>query len=100
MNANPTTKTSSNNAQLGYVLHKLIATPAGGTYTVTAPEIGRYCMAGGKPAFSYDERWMIFHHYVANSDDARANISQLGFLRHGAETQVFHERFKIPVAVQ
>ncbi|MCE9580138.1 MAG: hypothetical protein K8W52_43885 [Deltaproteobacteria bacterium] len=56
------------NAQLGYVLHKVNATPSGGTYTVSTPEIARYCVAGGKPAFSYDERWMIFHHYVANSD--------------------------------
>ncbi len=56
------------NKQLGYVLHKVIATPSGDSYTVSTPEIARYCMAGGKPAFSYDERWMIFHHYVANSD--------------------------------
>jgi hypothetical protein len=56
------------NAQLGYVLHKVVATPAGGSYTVATPEIARYCVAGGKPAFSYDERWMIFHHYVANAD--------------------------------
>ncbi|MBV8758799.1 MAG: hypothetical protein JO257_16040, partial [Deltaproteobacteria bacterium] len=60
--------------QIGYVLRKVIATPSGSSYTIASPEIARYCFSGGKPAFSYDERWIAFHHYVT-SDDAK----ELGF---------------------
>jgi hypothetical protein len=52
--------------QIGYVLRKVVATPSGSTYTITTPEIARYCLSGGKPGFSYDERWIAFHHYESN----------------------------------
>ncbi len=52
--------------QLGFVLRQVDATLAGGTYTIDAPEIARYCISGGKPAFSFDERWVVFHHYEAS----------------------------------
>jgi hypothetical protein len=55
--------------QLGYVLHKVNATFNGSSYTITAPEIARYCFVGGKPAFSYDERWIVFHQYTNNNSD-------------------------------
>lgn len=64
----------SNDVQLGYVLRKVIATPSGGTYTIQTPEIARYCTAGGKPAFSYDERWIVYHRYVSDAD-----AQELGF---------------------
>ncbi|MBA3819252.1 MAG: hypothetical protein H0X17_10200 [Deltaproteobacteria bacterium] len=54
--------------QLGFVLRRVIATPTGSTYTITAPEIARYCLSGGKPGFSYDERWITYHHYVTAAD--------------------------------
>lgn len=61
------TRVSGPNArQIGYVLRKVVATPTGTSYTVTTPEIARYCFSGGKPGFSYDERWIAFHHYEAN----------------------------------
>ena len=60
--------------QIGFVLRKVNATLAGSTYTITTPEIARYCIAGGKPGFSYDERWIAFHHYVTNAD-----AQELGF---------------------
>lgn len=62
--------------QIGYVLRKVLATPAGSSYTISTPEIARYCMSGGKPGFSYDERWIAFHHYVTNTD---ADAQALGF---------------------
>jgi hypothetical protein len=65
-----------NEKQLGYVLRKVVATPSGSTYTITAPEIARYCFAGGKPGFSYDERWIAFHRYITNTD---ADAQELGF---------------------
>lgn len=54
--------------QLGFVLRKVVATPSGTSYAITAPEIARYCFSGGKPGFSYDERWIVFHHYVTAAD--------------------------------
>jgi hypothetical protein len=60
--------------QIGYVLRKVNATLSGTTYTITTPEIARYCISGGKPGFSYDERWIAFHHYVQDAD-----ATELGF---------------------
>jgi len=60
--------------QIGYVLRKVDAKLAGTTYTIKTPEIARYCLSGGKPGFSYDERWVAFHHYVTNAD-----AQELGF---------------------
>lgn len=57
-----------NDRQLGYVLRKVIATPSGSSYTIETPEIARYCISGGKPAFSFDERWIVYHHYVTDAD--------------------------------
>lgn len=54
--------------QLGYVLRKVIATPSGNGYTYATPEIARYCFSGSKVGFSFDERWVAFHHYVSGAD--------------------------------
>jgi hypothetical protein len=63
--------------QLGYVLHKVTSTMgANHQYTVDTPEIARYCISGSKVAFSYDERWIVFHHYISGSD---ADAQELGF---------------------
>jgi hypothetical protein len=58
----------SGGTQLAYVLHKVNATLSGSTYTIETPEIARYCLSGGKPAFSYDERWLVYHHYIGDGD--------------------------------
>jgi hypothetical protein len=60
--------------QIGYVLRKVVATPSGTSYAVSTPEIARYCISGGKPGFSYDERWVAFHRYVTDAD-----AQELGF---------------------
>jgi hypothetical protein len=65
----------SGGSQSGFILRKLVATKAGATYTVDVPEIARYCLRGGKPAISYDERWMVFHHYVESGDWAALGYS-------------------------
>jgi hypothetical protein len=55
--------------QIGFVLRRIDMTPEpGGGFTVALPEIARYCFAGGKPGFSYDERYMVIHHYVTDAD--------------------------------
>ncbi len=61
--------------QLGFVLRKVNATPNAASYDITAPEIGRYCVQGGKPAISFDERYMVFHHYVGPGDYAELGFS-------------------------
>ena len=62
------------NQQLGYVLRKVIATPTATSYNITTQEIGRYCVQGAKPAISFDEHYMVVHHYVGPADYA-----ELGF---------------------
>lgn len=57
-----------NGSQLGFVLRKVNATAGANGYDISAPEIARYCVAGAKPAFSYDDRWLIYHHYIGNAD--------------------------------
>jgi hypothetical protein len=65
-----------NGVQLGFVLRKVNATPNGPSYSIDVPEVARYCFTGGKPAFSYDERWWVYHHYVNETD---ADAQELGF---------------------
>lgn len=54
--------------QNGFRLRQVFATPNGGSYTITAPEIGRYCFNGGKPHISFDERWAVLQRYVEDAD--------------------------------
>jgi hypothetical protein len=56
--------------QTAYLLRRLDTTHNGSTVTATATELARYCSVGAKPAFSFDERWLIFHHYVGNNGAA------------------------------
>jgi len=55
-------------AQVGFRLREMTPTPSGGGYTIEAPVIGMYCETGGKPGFSFNERWMAIHHYVGPDD--------------------------------
>ncbi|MBP8811061.1 MAG: hypothetical protein KBG48_06830 [Kofleriaceae bacterium] len=57
-------RTAFAGAQSGFTMRRLDATLSGASYTVSTPEIARYCVQGGKPAFSYDERWLVYHHWV------------------------------------
>ena len=60
---------SSTSGTIGYLFRKIVATRNdAGSYDVSLPEIARYCIKGGKPALSFDERWMVFHHYVEAAD--------------------------------
>jgi hypothetical protein len=57
-------------SQLGFVLRQMLPTPRseGTGYDIETPEIARYCFNGGKPAFSFDERWLVLHHYIGGAD--------------------------------
>jgi hypothetical protein len=72
-----TRKGNASGNMTSFVLHALDAVPNGATYDITIPEIGTYCMSGGKPAFSYDERWLVFHHVA--SPTSNADAMDLGF---------------------
>ncbi len=63
-------RVNASGSQNGYRLHQMTATPSGSGcgYTISTTEIARYCHQGGKPAFSFDERWMVIHHYVTSAD--------------------------------
>ena len=56
--------------QIGYVLHQVAATKDAAGYTVEAPEVARICVRGAKANFSFDERFLVTHHYVDKSDAA------------------------------
>lgn len=70
------TRIAGASGQLGFSLRRIDATDTGSGWTIETPEIARYCTTGGKPAFSYDERWLVVHHYFADDD---ADAIELGF---------------------
>jgi hypothetical protein len=60
--------------QTGYALYAVSTSTDGATPSASLEDMGRLCLTGGKAVFSYDERWLVLHHYVT-PDDAR----ELGF---------------------
>ncbi|HSC85816.1 MAG TPA: hypothetical protein VLC09_01035, partial [Polyangiaceae bacterium] len=58
--------------QHGYRLRSLAWNEAHTALETT--ELGHYCINGGDAAFSFDERWIVLHHYVEASD-----AEELGF---------------------
>ncbi len=70
------------NRQVGLVMRRVVATATPGGYEVEALPIARYCENGGKPSFSFDERWLTYHHYVGPEDAV-----ELGFT--GADDPAF-----------
>ena len=63
----------------GYVLHRLDATHTGAAVMVTTTEMARYAQQGAKPSFSYDERYVAYHHYIGGGATADADAHDLGF---------------------
>jgi hypothetical protein len=61
--------------QSGYALHLITTTKNGSQRSATLSDVGRVCMQGGKAVISYDERWMVFHHYVTDDDAAVLGFS-------------------------
>jgi hypothetical protein len=67
----------TNGDHIAFVLHAVDATPVGDSYDIETPTIGKYCYSGSKPGFSYDERWITYHHAVDGTSNAEA--IELGF---------------------
>ncbi len=77
-----------------FALRRLDLEPSGDSYDGTTTEVARYCVRGSQPSFSYDERWVVYHHYV-EADDwddlGFASASDAGFvaLRTGGAANLF-----------
>ncbi|MEO8185054.1 MAG: hypothetical protein ABI895_40125 [Deltaproteobacteria bacterium] len=52
--------------QSGYALYSV--DKSNGSASAAVHDLGRVCLTGGKATFSYDERWLVFHHYVLPTD--------------------------------
>jgi len=76
-------------AYQGYILNRLDASHQNGAIMASVSEIGRYCFQGGKPSFSYDERFVVYHHYFGGGPDPDADARELGFT--GADDPGFAE---------
>lgn len=70
--------------QSGYALYSLSATVGAGGNRAEIEDVGRVCLTGGKAVFSFDERWMVLHHYVTDED-----ATELGF--SGADDPGFQD---------
>jgi hypothetical protein len=68
--------------QSGYALYLVNTTLDGNDRDVLLSPLGSLCITGGKPTFSYDERWLLLHHYVTDDD-----ATELGFT--GADDPAF-----------
>jgi hypothetical protein len=61
---------SGENGQLGYSIRKLTAKMGPDGYAMDAPQVARLCIPGGKANFSFDERFLVTHHYLTRADFA------------------------------
>ncbi|MCC7535259.1 MAG: hypothetical protein IT379_03555 [Deltaproteobacteria bacterium] len=74
-----------NGQPLGYVLREVVASRAGASYTVDiSRRLATICTAGAKPNISFDERFMVTHHYEG---DGTSNV-YLTDLRTGVRSQI------------
>lgn len=60
--------------QSGYAIHLLSTHRSGSSWTASTSEVAELCINGAKPVISFDERWMVIHHYVTDAD-----ATELGF---------------------
>ena len=53
---------------LGYAIQKLNPTVSGGNYRFGLTDLGKICMKGNKANISFDERFLVTHHYNEPAD--------------------------------
>ena len=62
-------------APIGYHLYRVRRTDrAGGGFDIALDDLATYCVPGNKVGFSYDERYVVYHHYIGDAD-----AMELGF---------------------
>jgi hypothetical protein len=55
---------------LGYVIRRVQAQRFGDTYSInTSQKLATVCVSGAKPNFSFDERFIVTHHYEGGSSN-------------------------------
>lgn len=53
---------------LGYVMYEIVDDSTADRVSFDLREVARYCNPGAKMEFSFDERFMVYHHYVTAAD--------------------------------
>ena len=53
---------------LGYALNKITFVPGGDGYRFSLEQVFRICMPGNKANISFDERFLVTHHYLTRED--------------------------------
>jgi hypothetical protein len=66
---------SDGSDQVGYRVHAIHATTAGGTTSIDAPIVAEVCMKGGKASLSFDERFLAAHQYVDTHEPDQASLA-------------------------
>jgi hypothetical protein len=61
---------SGEEKQEGYSIRKVKSTMGANGYTFEAKQIAKVCIPGGKANFSFDERYLVTHHYLTRADFA------------------------------
>lgn len=61
-------RVSGEEGQVGYSIRKLTTTMEADGYKMKLDPIGRICIPGGKANFSFDERYLVTHHYLTRKD--------------------------------
>jgi hypothetical protein len=84
---------------LGYVIRRVVANKFGDAYTINTNEkLATVCMSGAKPNFSFDERFIVTHHYTGGKADIymvdllNGNRYQITDMPSGAYAQFPHFR--------
>ncbi len=63
-------RVAGESGMLGYAINRLKYTRAASGYAFALNPIGRICMPGNKANFSFDERFLVTHHYLTPDDYA------------------------------
>lgn len=73
---------SGKDAPLGYAITRVTSVQTADGYQFSGNDVGRICMPGNKANFSFDERFLVTHHYLTRedftSDDAFAPYKAAG----------------------
>lgn len=62
------TRVAGEEGALGYAVDKITRQPGGDGYRFSLKQTGRICMPGNKANFSFDERFLVTHHYLTRED--------------------------------
>ncbi|MBX3203661.1 MAG: hypothetical protein KF764_01270 [Labilithrix sp.] len=61
---------SGEDKQEGYSIRLIKSSMGDSGYTFQAENVGTFCVPGGKANFSFDERYIVTHHYLTREDFA------------------------------